>query len=216
MEKDRGTKTMAIVALMVAVVSLSVGFAAFSSALNVSSSATVSPVATTFNVDFSSSSSGVETNSITPTVTGDATATNATISNTGDPTITGLAATFTAPGQSATYTFYAYNAGEYLAYLNSITFANASGGSSFRVCTAGDGATDTLVQAACDDISVSIKVGSESATTGSVASIAGHSLAVGAGEEIVVTISYASDGDRADGDFTVAFGDITLKYDSVD
>ena len=35
-------------------------------------------------------------------------------------------------------------------------------------------------------------------------------------EEVVVTIKYADGATRADGDFSVAFGDITLTYGSVD
>ena len=47
-------------------------------------------------------------------------------------------------------------------------------------------------------------------------SIAKHSLGLDAYEEVVVTIEYASDASRADGDFEVVFGNITLTYDSVD
>lgn len=223
MEKDRSTKIIAIAALLVGVVGLSLGFAAFSNTLTISSSAEVTPDENTFNVDFSSTTSGaLQTDPVTPTLTPTGvtgfTATNGTIDNSvaGAPKITGLHATFTEPGQKATYTFSAKNIGEYIAYLKSITFANATGGSTSRVCTPGTNTTASLVTAACDDITVSIKVGDEAVTTGSVASITNHSLAIGANDPIVVTIEYAANGDRADGDFTVAFGDITLTYQSVD
>ena len=221
MEKDRSTKIIAIAALLVGVVGLSLGFAAFSNTLTISSSAEVSPDDTTFNVDFSATSSGeVSTAPVTPVltpanVTG-FTATDGTIDNSSDPTITGLHATFTEPGQKAVYTFSAKNIGEYIAYLKSITFANVSGESSTKVCTPGTGTTAALVNAACEDITLSIKVGDEAVTTGSVASITNHSLAIGANDPIIVTIEYATGGHRADGDFTVAFGDITLMYQSVD
>ena len=56
-------------------------------------------------------------------------------------------------------------------------------------------------------------------TTG-INSISNHSLAPlgesGNGETITVTISYDEEAKRADGDFTVAFGDITLTYGAVD
>ena len=138
------------------------------------------------------------------------------INNTSNPTVSGLSATFKEPGQKVTYTFYARNVGEYVAYLNSINFNNVASGSTPKKCTAGDGSTDALVQAACDDITLSVKVGSESETTGSLSSISGHSLAKNASEEIIVEIEYNAGGDRADGDFTVEFGDITLVYSSVD
>ena len=134
MEKERSSKVIAIVALLVGVVGLSLGFAAFSNSLTISSSAKVEPTGETFDVDFSSSSSETLTDAVqgvsTPSTV---VATDATINNTGNPTISGLGATFTEPGQSVTYTFYARNTGEYKAYLNSITFKNAQGGSNPRV-----------------------------------------------------------------------------------
>lgn len=218
MEKNRNSKVIAIAALLVAVVGLSLGFAAFSNTLHINSSANVTPT-NTFSVDFSSSDTALEINPVTPvkfptTIL----ATDATIENNIEPTITGLSATFSEPGQSATYTFYATNNGEYDAFLKSITYANAADATSFRVCTAeqDSGATDSLVQAACDDIQVSVQVGADTATTGSVPTITQHSLLKGAFEPVVVKIEYLANGDRADGNFSVAFGDISLLYSSVD
>lgn len=221
MEKERSTKIIAIAALLIGVIGISLGFAAFSNTLTITSSAEVTPDASAFNVDFSATSSGdVSTAPVVATlnptgVTG-FTATDGVIDNSSDPKITGLHATFTEPGQTATYTFSAKNIGEYEAFLKSITFANVTGESSTKVCTPGTGTTAALVSAACEDITLSIKVGNESATTGSVASITNHSLAIDANDPIVVTITYAANGHRADGDFTVAFGDITITYSSVD
>ena len=218
MEKDRGSKVIAVVALCIAVVGVTLGFAAFSNTLNIKSSATVNPSGEAFNVDFSSSDAAVETDPVTPTKDPSSlVAGNATINNSGsNPQISGLTATFTEPGQSATYTFYVHNIGEYDAFLKSITYNNAAGGSTFRTCTAGSGTTDSLVQAACDDITVSVKVGSDAEVTATSTGITGHSLAQDANETVVVKIAYAAGGDRADGDFTVAFGDIALLYSSVD
>ena len=84
MEKDRRARFVAIAALLVGVIGLSLGFAAFSNTLTIKSSAEVNVDSSKFNVDFSSSSSTVATDPITPTlnktVTG-FTATNATIDN---------------------------------------------------------------------------------------------------------------------------------------
>lgn len=215
MEKDRGTKIIAIVALCVAVIGLSVGFAAFSNTLTISSSASVSPTATDFDVNFSSVDNAETDGIVTGVANGGATANEATIDNATSPTITGLKANFTAPGQSVTYSFFTHNAGKYIAYLNNVTYANVDGETSNKVCTAGDKTDATMVASACDDISVVVKVGSDS-FNGSRGSITSHSLAIDRYESVEVTIEYASDGDRADGDFTVAFGDITLTYDSVD
>ncbi|MBD9099168.1 hypothetical protein EGP98_06225 [bacterium] len=217
MEKNRTVQLIAILALVVGVIGLSIGFAAFSNTLKIKSSATVAPDKDTLNVDFSSSPTEVEANEITAVsnpvglIT-----TKATIDNTSDPVIKNLSATFTEPGQKATYSFYAYNAGHLQAYLKSIIYGNVSDNTTNKVCTAKEGTTDALVQKACNGISVKVKVGSEAETNSSVASISNHALTKGQAEPVIVTLEYAQDADRADGDFTVAFGDITLNYSSVD
>ena len=156
MEKQRNGQYLAIVALIIGVVGLSIGFSAFSNVLKIQASADVSPDASTFNVDFSSSQTEVLANEITPAVTpASITATAAVIDNTSVPTISNLSASFKEPGQKAVYEFYAFNAGELAAYLKSIVYENVAGSQATKVCTAKEGTTDTLVQKACDGISVS-------------------------------------------------------------
>ena len=206
-------KIISIIALVLGVLGVTLGYAAFSSTLTISSSANVNPSASTFNVDFSSSSSSVVADPITPTLNKTATgfsATNATINNSSDPIISNLVATFTEPGQSVTYDFYAYNAGEFIAYLNGINFSGS------KTCTAVTGTTQSLVDSACNGITLSVKVGSEDATTSSVGSISGHSLAKNTAEQVTVVISYVSGSAVADGNFNVSFPDVVLTYDSLD
>ena len=216
MEKKRTGQFVALMALVVGVIGVSVGFSAFSNALKIQSSATVTPDESTLNVDFSSLENSVDTSDIKPAVTGTITATDAKINNTSDPVISNLSATFTEPGQKATYSFYAYNAGELTAYLKSIVYGNAQGETSTKVCKAKEGTTDALVQKACEGISLKVKVGTEAETTSGIGSITNHSLLKGAGEAITVTLEYAAGAERADGDFTVSFGDVTLNYSSAD
>ena len=215
MERERSTKIIAIIALCVAVVGLSIGFAALSNNLTINSKAKVSPNASDFDVNFSSSNTSELDGVVSGVGTNSATAEDATIDNSDSPTITGLKANFTEPGQKVTYSFYAHNAGKYAAYLNNVTYANVSGKTATKVCSAGDGTDATMVEAACNGISVSVKVGNDT-YTGSMDSITNHSLDLDDYEEVVVTIEYASNASRTDGDFEVAFGDITLTYDSVD
>ena len=217
MEKNRKMQVIAIVALIIGVVGLSIGFAAFSNTLNIKSNANVQPDSSTLNVDFSSAVDKVEVAEIIPTATPNSlVTTNGVIDNSGDPTISNLSTTFTEPGQSVIYKFYAYNAGELKAYLKSIVFENVAGQNATKVCTAGEGTTDALVQKACEKISVKVKVGNEIETSTGKASITGHALAKETGELVTVTLEYEAGADRADGDFSVAFGDITLNYSSAD
>ena len=217
MSENKSYKLIAIIAILVGAVGVAIGYSAFSSSLIINSSAEVTPDANLFSVKFSSSDQSVQTNAITPTlspqnVTGFS-GTNATINNSGDPTISNLKATFTEPGQSVTYSFNSFNDGEYIAYLNSITFTGS------KTCTAKNTTTQSLVDAACNGISLSITVGESTktvTTTETVSSISSHSLATDTAEPVSVTITYASGSGIADGDFDVTLPSITLKYDSVD
>lgn len=208
--ENKNSKVIALVALVVAVVGLGVGFAAFSSTLTISSSATVTPNANTFKVLLSNSQTAVASGNVTGTASTGATAGTATVSA-DTLKITGLKANFTAPNQTVSYTFYAHNTGEYIAYLTQVTgIAKAN-----CVAKAGGGATPGLVTAACNHITIKVSVGATEFTASNTA-IKSHSLAKGAKETVVVTITYAETTDRVDGPVDVSFGDITLKYSSVD
>ena len=215
----RKKRKIYFVLLLLCICAMSVGFSAFSAELNISSSAVVSPDSSTFKVLFSSSGTSFLTNKISGSVTGDATGGGATIDNSGDsPKISDLTATFTGPGQSVKYEFYAYNAGAYTAYLTGIRFNNVDGGSSSKVCTAIDSSSvsDNLMESACEDINVVVDVGTETSVMSSTIGIKGHTLLKGAYEKVVVTITYSSGGSLSDGDFKVEFGDVVLTYSTVD
>lgn len=221
MEKDRKARVVAIAALLVGVVGLSLGFAAFTNTLTIKSSAEVKVDESVFNVDFSKSTSSVVDGSVTPTLdptngpagfTGGA----ATIDNSkaGAPEIKDLKATFTTPGQKVTYSFYTYNVGDLKAYLTGVNFASPA-----KTCTAKTGTTQSLVDAACNGISITLKLGSESFTESKAraafTTATAHDLEKSGSEAVVVEITYAANSAVADGDFDVAFGDITLNYSSV-
>ena len=216
MEKDRSTRIIAIAALIIGIVGLTIGFAMTASQLTIKSSARVNPV-DDFSVLFSSSSSSLATDDIVATIapaSSSATATDATINNTDPkaPVIQNLHAVFTEPGQSATYSFYAWNPNDYTAYLKALTFASTT-----PTCTAINAADQTSVAAACTGISLSISVGSSiTDQTTSIATITNHPLAATSSESIIVKIEYAANAKKASGDFNVTFGDITLTYNSVD
>ena len=225
--KDRNARLMALAALLLGVLGLSMGFAAFSSTLRIESSAEVSPDGDIFNVDFSNNSSNINDDPIVPVlnptgVTG-FTASNATIDNDhGDAVIRNLHAVFTAPGQEVTYSFYTKNAGELKAYLKSVVFASLSGDSATKVCIAKTGgdhvATEALVNSACQGITLTITIGSESFTGTTLRNAftnqTAHDLNKNGSEQVQVRIAYETGSAIADGGFDVTFGDITLLYTS--
>jgi hypothetical protein len=220
--KDKTSRVFAIIGLVVGVVALAVGFAAFTQNLTIKSSADVTPASSVLDIVFSTSKTAKQSGSVTATPSTGATGDAATIEATGT-VIKDLKAHFTAPGQTVTYNFNVYNASAYVAYLKSITFNNVSGGSATKVCTAKTGTTQSYVDAACNGISLTVSVGDSTPYTrtlaqGTETAASGsslRSLAATTGEAVSVTIEYAAGSSEADGDFDVAFGDIVLGYSSV-
>lgn len=213
---NRKTKVLIIMLLTIGIIQLAIGFAAFSTMLNISSSLKITPDSSYFKVYFSSSPTELVTNKITPTKSeSKIVATDAIIDNTDDPTITNIYAVFTEPGQYIEYSFYSYNSGKYLAYLNEVNFKNIDGDTVTKKCTPLIGAREDLVQAVCGDIELSIQVGPTlfKSTDNNINS---HTLARETSENIKVKITYINNDHWADGDFEVSFGNITLDYGTVD
>ncbi len=220
--KDRTYQVIAIVALVIGVCALTVGFAAFSTNLTINSAADVRPASSVLDVVFSTSNSSVVSGNVTATLTNTAatapTADDAVLTNT---TVTGLNAHFTEPGQKVTYSFNVYNNSAFTGYLTGIAFNNASGGSAFKACntTGTTNPATTGVDAACADITLKLTV--EDKVTNATESKAANQindttgLAASTGKAVTVEIEYPAGSDTADGEFNVVFGDIVLTYSSV-
>ena len=199
-------KKMTLGILLAGVVLLSIGFAAFSANLNVNTTATYTPDSSDFKVVFSKISTGIDTSDVSPIKTPTTiTATNGTIDNSVTPTISNLNANFTEPGQKAVYKFYAYNAGEFEAYLNSITFIGN------KTCTATTDVTESLLNEACNSIKMTVQVGNTSTET-TKHNITGESIDPKEAALVTVTLEYLENGDVADGNFSVSFSDVSLYY----
>ncbi len=229
MEKDRTYRVVALVALIVAVVGVSLGFAAFSRSLSIEPSGEVNPE-NTLKVEFSSTGAAVPTTeSVTGTTAGSEAvqAGSATITNTGNsPKISGLTATFTKPGESVTYEFYAVNTGKFDAYLTGIKLGTTL--ETFKKCTAKSGsnpASDaTDLDKVCGSIHVTVEVGEDVAkvsTKDADKVVDSEHKLTKAGtnwEKVVVKLEYTANetgDDYADGDVTVTFQPITLTYSTV-
>ena len=216
MYKKRNMKMLTIIALVAVITGLGIGFAAFSSTLNISSSANVTPNSSDFSVVFSSSQYVVTTNDSTGTVVSGVGTNGASggITALYRTSASGLLAQLTTPGQSLSTTIYAHNTGEYDAYLRGVTISNING-TSHKICTGATGATASLVESACNGIDISVTINGIEYALGNT-SISKHVIKKGAVEPIIITISYDSNASRADGEFDIAFGDLALEYSTVD
>lgn len=113
MERKRGTTVAVVAALIIAVVSLGIAFAAFSTTLTINGTATVQT--TNWEIFFAPASDGTKPESATALPS-----TNVTLNGTANSTQADLsasnfewAATLKTPGDYVTYTFYARNTGDY-------------------------------------------------------------------------------------------------------
>ena len=211
MGHEKRTKVIAILALIVAVLGLSVGFSAYSKALNIQNvQATVQGNPANFSVVFSTSSTSisngsVHSNACGPNAQGGA---SATINGT---TISNLSGTFTGAGE-VNYVFYAYNNGSIPAYLTGITIGD-------KTCTGGSGTSKELVDAACNGAYIKVLVQSTdyskfSKTYYSTTTI-NDAPKLNPGEYVIVVPSMGiPSGNAVDGDYTIKYGDVTLNYSS--
>lgn len=199
-KKDK--KIIWIILILLLIIALSIGFALFTSQLNIQSTATVSSDPSAFKVVFSTS----DNSSVGGTPILGGVATGGTVGK-DTTTITDLSASFTAPGQTAVWKFYSYNSGKYDAFLNKVTLGAI-------VCTP-DGADASRVAEAAKSLSIKISVGGQ-VYTSTNEKIDSHTLAKTSGEEIIVTLSYAEGAPAVDGNFNVSIGDIILEYNSAD
>ena len=146
MEKKRGTTIAVVAALIIAVVSLGIAFAAFSQTLTINGTATVK--ATKWDIYFSDTgeasskpAANAHISSITPSNTAGWT-TTATGDGTYDSATTiSWNATFKTPGDKVVYKFYVRNDGDYNAKVSNTPVSkqgSASGETAFT-CTATGG-----------------------------------------------------------------------------
>ena len=203
MEGRKNSRVYILGALVLAVLSLSVGFATFSAVINISSSAGVRVSGPAFGVVFSSSGESYQTNPVVPTKSSDDVATtNATIDNTTTPTLNNVTATFNRPGQTVTYNLYVYNQGNLKAYINSITFRGN------KTCSAVNGDNTEYVDAACDAIKASVKIG-DTTVTNTTKDIR-EPLAKKQFKLVTITLTYDSEGSYTDAAFDVVFPAISI------
>jgi hypothetical protein len=90
-------------------------------------------------------------------------------------------------------------------------------GATLKSCSAIEGGTNaTLVQNACNDITLSLKVGNNTILSTNTAEFTTHTIAAGAWQQVVVEIAYDGTGyPLPDGDMKVTFDGIKLNYTTI-
>ena len=195
MERERGYKIIAFVALIVAIVGLSFGYAAWSSTLTISGSAKVDPAVWSVKFAYKSGSS------LTPTLEGNASSTGATLTAT---SISGFDITLKAPGDSVTYNWLVKNDGGLDAELKTYNLGSLS-------CAPGTGSSATQTQAnnVCADLEYTLTYANGSAIT------VGDTLAKTSGSaELKLTLKWKSNSTVVvPDDIKVTVGTTTMIYE---
>ena len=235
MEKERNGRIIAIIALVVAVAGLSLGFAAFSSYLKIDTAANVSNNSN-WNVGFSTDGTNIE--DVTTAGTKNA-------NESGNPGVIDVtkytiaqhtnASLSTTTGSSVSYTLSILNKGALTAYLDSVNFdsvavtcTNGSASGSVYEGVEGAGATSsgntsTISNSDCAKMfGVSLRIGGPSGQvyTSTPASVTANTIAAGGSTAVDLTVYYKDDADaRAvaatlDGDIIVTLGSISVVYTS--
>ena len=187
--RSNDSKYITIIALVLAVVGISIGFAAYSNSLQIQAEASVTggggvtpPMVGGLSVSPTTQQDGT----VTPTTTGGASGEAASLSAS---QIQNISVHFTDVGQTATYTFYSVNATTFPLYLNDVVFGS-------KTCTAsnanGNPATQHLTDA-CNDITMTIAIGAEDFTE-TQNNINNHAIAATSYEVVTVTIEYIDGG----------------------
>lgn len=215
------SRLMVIFLFIFGIISLGLGLSLFGNSLSIATNIN-SLNDKSFNVDFTSNKIN---NNIDNVLTSDIIAERnvegfnsspAIIDNIGDPTLKNIIVTFNEPGEAASYSLYASNIGNNLAYLKGIVFENVLNEKDYLICRPIESTTKELVDNACKDIDLSIEVGTSGEQHGSITSIKNHILEAKQSEKVNIIITYKLNGTRADGPFVVEVGDISLLYSSIE
>lgn len=190
--KDRGLKVAVVAALVISVIAIGIGFAAFTETLSINGNATVQT--SSWKVKFTDLSTG--------TKAGTASITTAPTINNNDTTISTYDVKLAKPGDSVTYTFKVANAGTYDAKLTSVTIPTPT-------CTGSGDNAETDATNVCKHVTYSLTY----SDGGTIA--VNDALAAGTSKEMKLVLSYDTHNVAADlpsGDVTISNLGISLVY----
>lgn len=206
MDKSRNGKILSIVALVVAILGMSLGFAAFSATLNISSSASVTPNSEDFKIRFV----GINGDNQVPSVNSSGDAVTGFISDDG-LSISGIKVPMSKPGDGAEYEVFVENQGQYDAQIKEIGIKNIVGDTVSRRCSGND-VSPQLLSNFCSTIRYGFTVLSEDGERLSEGGSTG--LVLKKGEKVIIRIAifYDSDSWYVDGPVNIEFGDVYLNF----
>lgn len=228
MEKSRKTKVLLIVALVLSVAGMSLGFAAFSTTLNISSSATVTPTADDFKIKiygFTSEEAAqtfISTGELSEESISDEYSIALTSGNVNDAenavinndnlSISNINGTFISDQSGIYYLFLIINEGTYDAYFNIKDYFSSLGSINYNyypTCIPVEGTTPELVEASCNGFEQAINFMDLSMNPLSKENDV-YFLAKEDAIFMFVTIDYLHN--YADGPFDVQFKDLQLEF----
>lgn len=146
MEKDRGFRVVTVIALIVAIVGLTIGYSAYTTTLKINGSAHVNPAEWKVLFKYTDGQSAV-----TATRVGKVLAEDVTVPTLTATAISGFYVTLRAPGDSVTFDFQVANDGELDAKLTTYTMGSLT-------CKPANGSTATQAEATaiCNDLSYTL------------------------------------------------------------
>ena len=212
MEKNNG-KIIAVVALVVAVVALSVGFAAFADQLTISGTAKVKEGANTFAENFNYSTETADAPKCVYTDT-ETEAANTTAGTASVNAWTGISVELTSEHPSVTCTAKVANKSDYKAKLTSIsasgalTCSSTTATNTSTICT---GVTETVKVGATDTLAINSTTSGTSLTNSSVS----QTVDKNGTETVTVIVAYDTTKGVPDGDISVTLPTITHAYTTV-
>lgn len=237
MRKDRKIQVLSIVALVLAITGMSLGFAAFSATLNISSSATVTPNSDDFKINvyglkesrsLTDIMNSFDESWLSDTVgmayaynSTNTTFTQAKINNNKNSvSISNIQAQYISDTNcNVEYYFLIANEGQYDAILPYAPFESYFENTYTKNCNAEENTNSELVNAVCEGMDLYIALGNaetseeilNSATNVTVDFTSGYTLKPGEKLFMCVGIDYESSV-LPDGNMTIEFGDINFSF----
>ena len=231
MEKRNGSKLIAIIALVVAVAGLSIGFAAFSTTLNIGSSANVQIGDNEWNVGFAAAYDGDMaplTTASAQTVNGKTSGENNGVAKLMKYTLyQDTPATISATeGSKVEYSFFIKNEGKIAASLASINMgsltceyisdaATRSQSDEYNTGTTYTAGSGTITSGDCATMfTVKLSIGDPATVYTSASSVFNNTISAGSYTPIKLTIEATGQTPNTvpNGDFVVSLGNTTVNY----